>query len=289
MLDFQNIKKTLVRIKIKKLRSFNDREKQIIRNISELDINNMTTTERFLQDTFFSTENKRALIVKHDQKAILYYTEPKVWANITLVRIAMMELFEIISLLRYLKEQRYLDIFTTPIPTTTVTGIHSSFNKTEKIKPEPGKFFLNDEGDYFLPNDPDKIINSQNQIILRGGLLSDYYNIVYENCIGLFFPNEALYNLVENDFKTPEEIKHRQNIRLSRSAIIVAICLGAVGIIMPLMDDDKLIKETNTILNSNNNQQNEVIEILELNSSYLSDISLFQQKNDTIKKEVKKK
>ena len=269
------------------MRPFNTREKRIMRELAALDIKKMTTADRFLQDIFFTIESKRALIVKHDQEVVLYYTDPKVWNDLPSVRIALMELFEVISLLKYLKEQRFLDIFNTPKPLNTLQGMHSGFNETSKS--EPNKLFLNKENDYIEFNDLERIKNSKGEIILQGGALSDYYEMVHENCFGLIFPNEAFYDLVKNDFKTEEDRKHKQNILLSKFGIAVAIILGLIGIGMQILENraketNTLLKKTNNILNSNNSILKDVELKLDANKSEIKKIEYKQPKNDSIKK-----
>lgn len=266
------------------MRPFNEREKRIMKSLAGLDIKKMTTADRFLQDIFFTSESNRALIVKHDQKVVLYYTAPEVWTDLPSVRIALMELFEVISLLKYLKEQRLLDIFTTPVPVKNLQGMHSGFNETSKT--EPNKLFLNKENDYIQLNDLEKIKNSDGEVILRGGALSDYYEMVYDNCFGLIFPNEAFYDFVKNDFKTEEDRKHKQNIGLSKFGIAVAIVLGLVGIGMQVLDKgtektNTLIEKTNSILESSNRIHKSIKLNIDTNTTEIKKLTLGQSKTDS--------
>ncbi len=53
---------------------------------------------------------------------------------------------------------------------------------------------------------------------------------ILENMSYRFKANQALLNYLANDCRTPEEIRHRQNMRIAWVAIGISILLGLAGI-----------------------------------------------------------
>ena len=87
------------------------------------------------------------------------------------------------------------------------------------------------------------IRDSNGKILLRGGLLNDYYDFIYENIFGLILPSEVLVDLVKHDFIPKGDRKHRQNLLIAWIGIAVAIILGILGIWNPFDNSQKEVKE----------------------------------------------
>lgn len=56
------------------------------------------------------------------------------------------------------------------------------------------------------------------------------YDIIFEFIDIKFASTEALRDYVKNDFRTPDQIRHRQNIFIAWIAIIISLLLGLIGI-----------------------------------------------------------
>jgi len=56
------------------------------------------------------------------------------------------------------------------------------------------------------------------------------YDIIFEFIDIKFASTEALNDYVDNDFRTPDQIRHRQNIFIAWIAIIISLVLGLIGI-----------------------------------------------------------
>ena len=213
------------------MRPFNKNEIRIIENLSKLDPNKIQTCTRFLQETFFTQESKMALIIKHDTKDLLFYIDAKLFSDREEINKKNHDLFELINLLDYLKNLRYITIVSPSEKFSNFEALHSDFNN---LRIENGnKLILNDSGDYLMTGKPEIILDSGNNEKLKANKLNEYYDYIYKNMFGLIFPSEELIDFVEQDYKTKEDRKHNQNINYSRTGIVIAVLLGLLGLWNP--------------------------------------------------------
>ncbi len=261
------------------MREFNKREQSIMRKLAEIDISSMSTCSRFLSDNFFTKSNGKALIVNHNSKDVLYYLDPVQFTNIQNVRKSNHELFELLVLLSYLKENRYVSIITTTKPAAPLEALHSDFDSS--ISLNGNILTLNSKGDYLDTTQPDLIKDSSNQIILKGGLLNEYYDFIYNTVFGLIIPSEELLDLIKHNFKSKDDRKHKQNISVAWIGITIALILGILGIWNPF--------------NGEKNQKGELLEKISVDldsikinnqasSLYLNNIYTVMTKPDSPKK-----
>jgi hypothetical protein len=261
------------------MREFNKREQLIMRKLAEIDISSMSTSSRFLQDNFFTKSNAKALIVNHNSKDVLYYIDPNQFNNIQTLRKSNHELFELLILLSYLNENRYVSIITTKMPAAPLEALHSDFDSS--ISLNGNILTLNSKGDYLDINQPDLIKNSSNQILLKGGLLNGYYDLIYNTVFGLIIPSEELLDLVKHNFKSKDDRKHFQNIFVAWTGITIALILGILGIWNPFNSEKtqngELLEQISIDLDTikTNNQENSI---------YLNNINKEMTKPDTLKK-----
>jgi hypothetical protein len=266
------------------MREFNIREKEIIKKIANIDVSSMSTCSRFLQDNFFTKDTKKALIVYHTTKDILFYIEPDLYNNINEIRKSNYELFELLVLLQYLKENRYISLITTKQPVSSFEALYSEFDSS--ISQNGNQLILNTKGDYLLTNQPDLIKDSNNQIILKGGLLNEYYDLINETVFGLIFPSEELIQLVKHNFKSKEDRKHKQNICVAWFGILIALILGVLGIWNPLDNDsEEKAKQSIQFLNKLDTIKNNSLK----NSLYLNDIRMELKKQKNLEKDTQSK
>ncbi|MHC0440577.1 hypothetical protein [Flavobacterium sp. 3-210] len=268
------------------MREFNVREKNIIKKISEIDVNKLPLTKEFLEYFFFTANNQKALIINHTTRDVLYYVNPNIHNDQNESRRSFFELFELLNLLSYLKENRYISIEIPSAPFSPFETIYSEFNLAPNA--QVGNIVnLNDQGDYLLSNQPDDIRNIDNQLILKGVLFNGYYDLV-NNILGPIFPNEEIIDLVKNKFIPKEDRKHRQNLFVAWFGIAIAIILGIFGIWNPWgnnsIDDSKnTIQILDKLDSIKNNSSKNFIEIKELNIKWEKQ---FIQKNpDALKKQ----
>lgn len=224
------------------MRPFNENEIRIIENLSKLNPNKIQTCTRFLQDTFFTQESKMALIIKHDTKDLLFYIAPELFSDIEEINKKNHDLFELINLLDYLKNIRYITIVSPSEKFSNFEALHSDSNNL--IIENENKLILNNSGDYLMTGNPEIIYDSGNNEKLKAGKLNEYYDYIYQNMFGLIFPSEELIDFVKHDYQTKEDRKHNQNINYSRTGIVIAVLLGLLGLWNPFQ---------NTISKENNN------------------------------------
>ncbi|WP_413998178.1 hypothetical protein ACMDB5_10335 [Flavobacterium sp. W1B] len=264
------------------MRPFNKNELKIIENLSKLDPKKMQTCTRFLQDTFFTSKSKLALIVKHDSKDLLFYIDSELFDNKEEINKKNHDLFELINLLDYLKSIRYLTIVSPSEKLNIFEALHSDFNNL-RIENE-NKLILNENGYYLYTNSPDIIYDSENNEKLKSGKLNEYYEYIYSNMFGLIFPSEELIDFVKHDFKTKDDRKHKQNLFVGWVGIGLALILGILGIWNPFLTKDNSTQVLNKLKSINNNTSKISSDIKETNIELKKTYIL---KKDDISKEHK--
>jgi len=270
------------------MREFNFREKNIIKKISEIDVNRLPQTKEFLESFFFTTNNQKALVINHATKDVLYLVNPNIHNDPNESRKSIFELFELLNLLSYLKENRYISIVIPSIPFFRFETIYSEFDSAI----QSGNIVtLNIQGDFLLSNQPDEIKDINNQIILKGVLLNGYYDLI-NNILGPIFPSEEIIDLVRNKFISKESRKHKQNLFVAWSGIFVAIILGFFSIWNPWQnnsfDDSKnIIQILDKLESIKNNSSKNSLEINEINIEFKK--QLVQKNSDALKNKILRK
>src|SRR5690625_142863 len=93
------------------MRAFNDREKEIIKMLAKINLANTEFFSSFLHKNYFTVESKKALFVYTNQKTVLLYLKNELFNDLTKRREELGKLFELLSLISYLKEKRYISIY----------------------------------------------------------------------------------------------------------------------------------------------------------------------------------
>ncbi|MDI6832999.1 MAG: hypothetical protein QMD02_04025 [Bacteroidales bacterium] len=118
---------------------------------------------------------------------------------------ATYKISEIINLLNYLNSEAYIFSFKSS-HCNTVHGFIGLKELYQEYEDNPDKYER-----YIFPNQK----------------LND---IIFEFVDITFVSTEALKDYLKNDFRTPDQIMHRQNIIVAWIAIIISILLGLIGI-----------------------------------------------------------
>jgi len=259
------------------MRPFNKNELKIIENLSKLDPQKMHTCTRFLQDTFFTSKSKLALIVKHDSKDLLFYIDYELFDSKEELNKKNHDLFELINLLDYLKSIRYLTIVSPSDKLNNFEALNSDFNN---LRIENGNELLLNEDEYYLyTNSPEIIYDAKNNKILKSGKLNEYYDYIYSNIFGLIFPSEELIDFVKHDFKTKDDIKHKQNLFVGWVVISLALILGVLGIWPSMLTEKNTTQVLNKLKSINNNNNTTKT------SSDTKEMNIMLKKNYILKKE----
>jgi len=250
------------------MREFNKREKSFIEKLVQIKPDSMTLCSRFLQEEFFTKSTGRALIIIPSKKHSLLYIKQESFTNIEIARKTISEFLEILMLLSYLKDNRYI----TSIPVSQISALyamHSEFDAS--IKQNGDVINLNEDGMHVLFSKIDEIRNVENEVVLKGLSLNDYYDFINEIVSSIILPTEDLIELVKNKFKSKEDRKHSQSMRIAWSGIVIAIIIGLVGLIGPFnkqetLDNpiEKITKEITVIKNNTGDNVVETKKILQL-------------------------
>ena len=156
------------------MRKFNDREKDIIKKLSEISFSDTEYFSHFLKTKYFTQNSNKALhILSRENKALLYVKEA-IYDDNKLRKKELGEFLELISLIIYLRENRYINIF-----------LNDEFNIIDEIK-----LFEYDE-----------LLEEYGAIELDASI----FNLIRDNFFGLLYVSEELIQLSNNDFISEEE------------------------------------------------------------------------------------
>jgi len=148
-------------------------------------------------DSITKTYEIKILIKRKETYSDQYYHEQNYKANYKIA--------ETINLLNYLKSEAYIFSFKSSHGIT----VHGFIGLNElylDYRDNPDKYVR-----YIFPN-------------------IELYDIIFEFVDITFVSTESLKDYLKNDFRTPDQIIHRQNIIVAWIAIIISILLGLIGI-----------------------------------------------------------
>lgn len=174
------------------MRTFTDREQQLIRALVEWQQGKPSDIEWFLIQHYFNEASGQALIIQvHRQFAALYIDAQ--WQDETRREIAEREFFETLSLLMFLKTNGYITIHrSTASRNRSLYFFHESFNKP---RVEGNTIYLNDRGDFTAH--PESILDKQNKPLFNGFLFDrDTFELIVLTMTGTVVVSHALRDLV---------------------------------------------------------------------------------------------
>lgn len=208
------------------MRKFNDREIEILKRLAKIDITTIPTIKDFLIKYFFKEKHNRALIIDFRNQWIYQYHTFQL--NKKEINTEIFKFLEIISLLNYLEEARYVTI----IKGQKESDIEMLYSKAHfNLLHQNGKLTLNSNGDYILIDDqPQLIFNKEKDIILEGTKIKDQFNFICNGIEGAIFPSEELIDLAKHNFKNKEDRKFYRQMWATWISIIIAFLLGVTGI-----------------------------------------------------------
>lgn len=242
------------------MRAFNYREKEIIKMLAKVNLASTDFFSFFLQKNYFTIESKKALFVLTKQKTVLLYLEKDLFNDLTKRKEELGKLFELLSLIIYLKENRYITIY--PNPEVLKSDLHvmrDDFNSICTSKEDSTKVLLNNKGLYLRTCNPENIYDSENSIVfIAVSLGEDVYNLIIENFMGLLYVSEELVGLTIRDFKSPEDIRFKKQQVATWISILIAFLLGIWGVYQQLNDSKTKNFEMNKIFENQNIRLNKI-------------------------------
>lgn len=223
------------------MRPLNQRERKIIDIIANVGIDNTDTFSRILQEKYFTEERGRILIVNHVTKDVLLYLRIEDF-NIISQRIkAIGELWELISLVSYLNDERLLTVLDIPSNSQIdfmFQGFSGGINSSQE-----SITFKDKDGTTSLIL-PDKITKYDGSISFKSVSFRDLYEPISKKLSCIIYPTEGLIFLVNNKYKTNEDLKFgKQNI-ISWVSICIAFLIGLISIVLSIISSQSSSKAT---------------------------------------------
>lgn len=221
------------------MRDLSEYEKSVVKKISEINPVDLVTISKFISDTLFSIESGVALVFLPDRGEALLYLKGK--KEDVINRKRMVEFLELLSLIDYLRTERYIHSITFSASSHFFV-MCKDFDTVSQDK--KNNIILNKEGYYIDLKNPNWIFNSDGSREFEGLLFTKEQSSIYqilENIISSpLAPTQELKGFVSNNFKTKEELKHSQTMLYTKIALGVAILFGIVNIIIGLFNSFQL-------------------------------------------------
>jgi hypothetical protein len=194
------------------MRKFNQREKEIIKNISSITFSEIEDFSYFLRTKYFIEENNKALLLLPKINTALLFIKKEIFDNVNNSKKEFGEFLELISLIIYLKENRYITIYPNKeILSSELLVMKESFNS---IRALPNQLLqLNDNGDYIDKNNPSLVYDRNHDIIYEAMKIeSDIYDLIKNNFVGLLYVSEELIQFSNNNFITEDELRFTKQL-----------------------------------------------------------------------------
>ena len=209
------------------MRTFNQRERKIIKKLSKIEINTTSNVRKFLQDNYFTINKNNILIINHIKKEVLLYIPENNYDNQEKKAQAIGELWEFISLLAYLVETRYLYIL--PIKQKSyIDFLYEGF--VNGINSNNRYIYHKENNGSITKIYPDRIQQDNEEITHKAILFNGLYEDICKYILGIVYPTEELKYLVKNNFKNKEDIHFSKQKNLMWIGIIISILtsLGSI-------------------------------------------------------------
>ncbi len=213
------------------IRKFNKREKKVIKKLAMLSFEEMDTFSYFLQCHFFTPKSKMAFIVFPKINQGILYIQNTLFANNEKRKRIYFHFLELISLINYLENLRYISFFRF---NDSIGGemylMGSEFKNPIMIE---NQLFLNEE-EYFMCPDYSLIYKKENNTVVYRSITipEGIFEEFLEKYLGIFLVSEELRELVRNDFKTPEEIRFNKQRTIAWIGIGVSVLLGIISVFL---------------------------------------------------------
>ena len=247
------------------MRVFNKREREVIKMLANLDLANTDLFSFFLHRNYFTKESEKALFVLTKQKTVLLYLKKDIFNDFSKRKEELGRLFELLSLIIYLKEYRYITIYPNPeVLKTDLYVMRDDFNSIEISKEDPTKVLLSNEGLFLRTSNPEYIYDADSNIMfIAVSLGEDVFNLIIENFMGLLYVSEELIELTKRGFKSQEEKRFKKQQVATWVSIFIAFSIGIWGIYQKLNDSKMDGAEMNFLLENQNTRFNEVDKSIE--------------------------
>lgn len=214
------------------MRSFSDYEKRVLDQLCRVDPTELITISKFISDQIFTINSGIALAFLPSRgEAVLYLKGTIENAS---NRHRMMEFLELISLIEYLRSERYIHSIH-----FAATAQLSLLGFDDISQNERGDIVLNKLGLHIKPADAGWIYNAQGGKEYQGLILkkseSSIYDVISNFVASPLVPTQELKEFVDNKYRTKEDLRYAQSKRYTRLALGLAIFFGVVSTLIGIM------------------------------------------------------
>lgn len=208
------------------MRKLNIREKRILTALTKISFSETELFSYFLQHHYFlEKSNKALLIFQKFEKAFLYVRYDK-FEDLSSRKQELGEFFEMLSLIIYLKEMRYITIYQVPQPTAELQIMKADFNKGHS---DDKNIYLNDS--HYIPIDDSSKIYVEDKIAYQAIELSqEVYDILIANFFGVLYVSEELREFVKNGFQTKDDLRFKKQQIIAWTGIGISLLLGILSL-----------------------------------------------------------
>ena len=206
------------------MKSYNDFEISILKEISSFRKEGIISLKDFLQKIFFNTDNGRALIIQLREQYAIYFIENKTYNNPITQRKAILEFSELLALLDFLNSRGIISIFRKQHSVKEPMYFLSNLFHEPKI--ENNKIILNDNGVY--TDKPEELKNAKGDVIYKGIQFNDSHFVI-KNLMGSIVISDKIKIIIEEINPRKVKIpfyKRRLFLFLSLFSIIVLLLFG---------------------------------------------------------------
>ena len=207
------------------MRAFNEREKEILKGLVDRKDNHKFSMENFITKSIYPLKKSEGLYFDIENKN-LYLLLPKEENSKNSrkrVRESKNEFYEFLSLIIYLKENRWISVFYSPKHPCYYDDHYLVLGETFQTLLKDGIKIS------YPPETPDEsyngptIFTNEQETHISWELGSSLYSLAGKYFLDDIFISEDLKELVNNNFATREEKRHKEQIRVARRGIRVAI------------------------------------------------------------------
>ncbi|WP_294825218.1 GH25 family lysozyme [uncultured Flavobacterium sp.] len=210
------------------MREFSDFEQQIISALGAV-AGKPVPAVKFVQDHYFASQSRRALIVQAQASRAVLFLAPEVFADTEKNADEVKAFMEFISLLNFLNRESFITIYREK--TEPLYFFQEDFSAPKNVN---NTIVLNDNGDY--TSVPDTIHDKDNTIIYKGIIFTtDVFEMILNTTTGSIIASERITTLLTNrpmeDTTKPVSQEKQPGRSWLSAGNIIALAVGVAGII----------------------------------------------------------
>jgi hypothetical protein len=175
------------------MKTFNDREKDVIRRLMQAGGDSQTVLMHELLKTFyFREEYGRALIVQNQGEYAVFFLKPELFDDREKRDSEVKRFFELISLLNYLNRKGYITVYRHV--TEKMYFVQDGFDAPKVIN---NQLLLNTKG--YFSSSPDTVRDTNKSLVFSGIIIrDDHYRLILSVAVGTLLISGTLGDLLQD-------------------------------------------------------------------------------------------